>query len=467
MGLYRIQGNAEKRQGIFYEFDPQEEPLGVGGMGKVYKGFCINEKSGSSRPVAIKFMYDDLPPHVIERARREAAIQLRHENLVEMLGFIETEDKGPLGDIRRHYHVVSELLEGVMLDDLLQGKLADRNGNLVPFAQKLYGDFQRDVYRFATFIIRNILSGLMTLHDAGYIHRDIDPTNIMVTSDGHVKLIDFGIAKQMRSLTTHDKSLTVAGAFMGKPEYAAPELVLGDIKNQNQTTDIYAVGILLFQCIVGHPPFEGDRHEVLQMQLHKKLPLHLIKNKQLRAIIATATDKTRSKRYQSAAEFRVAMEHLPVQLKDDVFDSKFLYGIAAAVFACICIGGGAFFFWPKSQPAPSTVISTPQEPAEVVETPAAPPSDVVPQPDDQPPVPEEEEIEIKDKSYDDLYREARALCKEAEGMSGDDKVEALKKALALFQNALTLAREAKDREKERNITERMGNVQKELNSLKK
>ena len=348
MAICKIQGNAEKQQGIYYEFDSSDEPLGVGGMGKVYKGLCINEITGQTKKVAIKFMYSDLPPHAIERARREASIRIKNENLVEMLGFIETEETNVLGEITHRYHVVSELLEGVMLDDLLQGNLNDRYGNPVPFAQKLYSDFQKDVYHFAINIIRNVVSGLMALHDAGYLHRDIDPTNIMVTTDGHIKLIDFGIAKQRRSLTTNDKSLTVAGVFMGKPEYAAPELVLGDIKSQDQTTDIYSVGILMFQCLVGHPPFEGDRHEVLHSQLHQKLPLNLIKNKDIRKIVEKATEKSRSKRFQSAAEFRVALDHLPSDLSRSSFEWKKSYTIAASIVAILIAGASAIFMIPSN-----------------------------------------------------------------------------------------------------------------------
>ena len=264
MALYRIQGKAEKQKGIYYEFDSGDEPLGEGGMGKVYKGRCIDEVTGKSRFVAVKFMFSDLPPYAIEKARREAAIHFRHDNLIEMLGFIETESKTVLGEPLHHYHVVSELLEGVSLDKMFEGKLTDQQGHYVPYAEKLYKDYQQDVNHFAVVLIKSILSGLMAMHDAGYIHRDIDPTNIMITTDGHIKLIDFGIAKKMNSLTSHDKHLTQAGQFIGKPEYASPELVLGAISEQNQTTDIYAVGILLFQCIVGHVPFEGDRSDVLQ-----------------------------------------------------------------------------------------------------------------------------------------------------------------------------------------------------------
>jgi len=358
MSIQKLQGRAEAKQGVYYEFDTESEPLGVGGMGKVYEGRCVDERSGMTRKVAIKFMYDDLPDSAIERARREASIQIRNDNLVEMLGFIETETKDVLGESVKHYHVVSELLEGVSLDDMLQGKFLDRKGQVVQYAQKLYDDYRKDVYRFAIQVMRSILTGLMSLHDAGYIHRDIDPTNIMVTRDGHIKLIDFGIAKQLRSLTTNDKSLTVAGVFMGKPEYAAPELVLGDIKSQGVTTDIYAMGILLFQCIVGHTPFEGDRHEVLHKQIHAKLPLHLIKNKDLRKIVEKATQKNRADRFQSAAEFRVALERLPVSLKDDAIQWNKTKSIIAASVAGAALIGAAVAFWPKSDPTPQTEFIT-------------------------------------------------------------------------------------------------------------
>ena len=339
MSLYKIQGKAEKRKGIYYEFDSEDVPLGEGGMGKVYKGRCVDEHTGSARNVAIKFMYSDLPPYAIEKARREAAIQFRHDNLIEMLGFIETEEKGVLGDVFHRYHVVSELLEGVSLDSLFEGRLTDQQGHFVPFAEKMFKDYKQDVNHFAVELVKNILSGLMAMHDAGYIHRDIDPTNIMITTDGRVKLIDFGIAKKFTSLTAHDKHLTQAGQFVGKPEYAAPELVLGAIDEQNATTDLYAVGILLFQCIVGHPPFEGDRSDILQKQLHSPLPLRLVKHRGIRKIIAQATEKSRAKRFQSAAEFRVALDHLDLS-KGNGFEWKPLYTYvagAAAVFALVAL----------------------------------------------------------------------------------------------------------------------------------
>ncbi|WP_072530945.1 serine/threonine protein kinase [Bacteroides ilei] len=338
MSLIRIQGETERRNGICYQVDSDDQPIGVGGMGQVFKGICVNEKTGSTRPVAIKFLYDDLPPQAIERARREASIRLRNDNLVEMLGFIEISETIQNGAVVKHYHVVSELLTGVSLSDILEGKTKDRNGEEVAYAVKLLQDFRNDPEHFAKIVVVNVLSGLMALHDAGYIHRDIDPSNIMVTADGHIKLIDFGICKQMNNLTTNDRPLTVSGRFMGKPEYAAPELAIGDVKAQNQTTDIYAVGILLYQCIVGHTPFEGACHEILEKQLKEKLPLKVIKDKNLREIIGIACAKKQEQRYQTCAQMRVALETMNAGGMGMPAKKKKIL-LAAAVVVVVVIAG--------------------------------------------------------------------------------------------------------------------------------
>ncbi len=369
MATIRLQGETEKRKGLYYQLDSGDEPIGVGGMGQVFKGTCVNEHTGATRPVAIKFMFDDLPQHAIERARREASIQLRNDNLVEMLGFIEIAERTQFGDVKMHYHVVSELLTGVSLSDLMEGKTTDRDGVSVPFAEKLLADYQNDSEHFARTVVMNILSGLMALHDAGYIHRDIDPSNIMITQDGHIKLIDFGIAKQMNTLTTNDKGLTVAGKFLGKPEYAAPELVLGDIQHQNQTTDIYAMGVLLYQCIVGHTPFEGPRHEILEQQLKTKLPLTAVHNKQLRKIIAKACEKKQDLRYRTSAQMRVDLEAVTWAAKKPItpkgpskpVDKRIIGIVAGAVAALALIGVGVFVMMQKPQTKPDITAAVQNE----------------------------------------------------------------------------------------------------------
>ena len=335
MSIVRLQGEAEKQKHIYFEVDASKPAIGEGGMGKVMRGVCVNTDTNVTRPVAIKFLYDDLPAHAIERARREASIQLRNDNLVEMIGFVETESYHG-NTLQKHYHVVSELLTGVSLSDLLEGKCNDVHGKEIPFVKKMLKDYQTDPVHFAKIIVINVLSGLMALHDAGYIHRDIDPSNIMLTEDGHIKLIDFGICKQVNKLTTHDRGLTTTGVFMGKAEYAAPELVLGDLRSQNQTTDIYAIGILLYQCIVGHVPFEGPSHQVLDKQLHKKMPLSTVKDKKLRKIIEIATEKNQSVRYQTAAQMRVAIENIDGKKKAMKLSTKLsIVGVAVVVVVAI------------------------------------------------------------------------------------------------------------------------------------
>ena len=311
MATIKLFDNSEQGSNIYYEFDPDTKPLGEGGMGKVYKGTRVDLNTGITRPVAIKFIFEGLPASVIERARREANIKIKHENLVEMMGFLTTEQVDPrTGEKIFHYHVVSELLDGVVLSDLIKGVVTGNDGKVIPFAEKMLNLYHTDQFAFAVMVVKNVLSGVMTLHDRGYIHRDIDPSNIMITRDNKIKLIDFGIAKQVKSLATQDRSLTAAGVFMGKIEYAAPELVLGDVKFQDETTDIYAIGIMFYQLLTGRIPFNGPKTEIMSAQLKKEVPIRNVDNKMARQIILKATNKKQELRYRGAAQFRAALDEL-------------------------------------------------------------------------------------------------------------------------------------------------------------
>lgn len=141
MSIVRLQGEAEKQNHIYFEVDASKPAIGEGGMGKVMRGVCVNTDTNVTRTVAIKFLYDDLPAHAIERARREASIQLRNDNLVEMIGFVETESYHG-NKLLKHSHVVSELLTGVSLSDLLEGKCTDVHGKEILFAKKMLKDYQ-------------------------------------------------------------------------------------------------------------------------------------------------------------------------------------------------------------------------------------------------------------------------------------------------------------------------------------
>lgn len=359
MNIIRLQGDIEKRKGIYYEYDADATPLGEGGMGRVFKGFRVVERTGERMPVAIKAIYENIPERVVERARREAEIQLANDNLIRMYGFVETLAPANDGEIKVHYHVIMELLIGVTLEDILKGVTNDHNGLQIPFAAEIRSQYDRNRDIAVVRIMKSILSGLMALHDKGYIHRDIDPSNVMLTIDGKIKLIDFGICKQIVSLGSVDKALTATGVFMGKVNYAAPELVLGDVKNQNYTTDIYALGILLFQLCTGHLPFSGTDQDILSANLRSPLPMKDVHGTEFKRIIRKATDKVQSKRYATVAEMRVDLERITSFKKQD--NNKNIGIIIGSVLMIIVLIGGSYFLFEGQADVSSTLIEdTPQ-----------------------------------------------------------------------------------------------------------
>lgn len=303
-----LQGQEERKHGIKIEVDSSLRPLGEGNFGIVRRGVLVNEQTGTRKDVAVKFLYEDLSSNAIIRAEKEASIRIRHDNLVEMIGFVCTEDQDGNGIVRKHYHVVSELLNGVMLYDLLAGTVTDSEGNEIMLAKKLYGMLQTDRVAFAIEISKNVVYGINALHSHGYIHRDIDPSNIMITSDGKIKLIDLGIAKSISPTSDNGPHLTSTGDFVGKAAYAAPELVRGDIQHQDVTTDIYAIGIMMYQLATGTLPFNGAVNNILKQQIQDEVPVGNIKNSRLRAIVKKATQKDQDKRFQSAQELMDALQ---------------------------------------------------------------------------------------------------------------------------------------------------------------
>ena len=195
--------------------------------------------------------------------------------------------------------------------------------------------------RFAQIIVKSVLSGLMALHDNGYIHRDIDPSNIMLTADEHVKLIDFGIAKRLDMLNSeNDVQIDPCQKerLVGKMNYAAPELVKSDVAHQDRTTDIYAVGVLLYQLLTGHLPFEGTMQEVMEMQLRSEILLDEIANPIMRNIIKKATEKQQGNRFQSTSEFRVALDKCPIGSKRGLSSSRLSIPFSIIIAGIALIG---------------------------------------------------------------------------------------------------------------------------------
>ena len=306
----KIQGEYEIQNHFYYEFD-RSDRVGEGGMGVVYRGRMVDEHTGAYREVAIKEVQTGGDPEstreVVERAYREASIQLRNDNLVEMMGYVELEDRR-LGFTKKRLYVVSEFLTGVTLDHVLEGRYTDYRSEEIHYAKDLAERLKKNPGQTATYIIKNVLSAIVALHDAGYLHRDIDPSNIMVTADGKIKLIDFGIATRLEELNKGTDTPTGEGSFVGKVEYAAPELISGRVSVQDYTTDIYSTGVLFYRLLTGHLPFEGNRFEIMKGQLEKKPDLSSIHSRKFRAIVEKALEKQQAKRFASASAMRAALD---------------------------------------------------------------------------------------------------------------------------------------------------------------
>lgn len=301
MSIVTIIDDKDKR--YQYIVDSDVPPIGKGGMGTVYKGVRVDSANPSQkREVAIKFIHDGLGPQIIERERRTADIMIQNENVVEMMGFVTmtvNTSQGP----RTRYFVVSELLNGVSLLNLLKGVTSDVNGKEFEFAKMMLQRFRIDRTQFVTDIANKVLNGLQAIHDAGYIHRDIDPSNVMLTSQGQVKIIDFGIAKKIDPTAKSEVSLTKAGDGMGKAVYTSPEVLSGQVEAQNATSDLYSVGIMIYALAVGRLPYSGTATEIMIKKVTKPVPIEDIENHKLRQVVKTATANDQAKRYKSAQHF--------------------------------------------------------------------------------------------------------------------------------------------------------------------
>ena len=311
MNIVRFQGESPN---VYYEFDKDSAPLGEGGMGRVYSGYRVDSVLKYQSLVAIKCIRPELVsnPTIIQRAQREASVRVDHPNLIRMYGFFNgAEYNQYTGAYAPSYYIAMERLIGVNLDEILfQGSVTDRSGLVVPIAEELLGSYSANREQASIAVMQSVLMGASYLHQQGFIHRDLDPSNVMLTHTGETKIIDFGICKRIGRSSFGESGLTQAGQFLGKVAYAAPELILGDLNSQGPATDVYALGIMLYQMVSGRLPVEGPDQEVMEAHLKGKLDFSGVTDKKLRKIIGIATNKDISKRFQSAAEFSSALADL-------------------------------------------------------------------------------------------------------------------------------------------------------------
>ena len=249
--------------------------LGQGAMGIVYKAKDpLIDRTLAIKTISLNLALDEKDEYEARFYQEaKAAGRLSHPNIVTVY------DVGKSGDIA---YIAMEFLEGRELRDIL------KDGKRLPVIQVL------------DFVIQ-VASGLAYAHEHGIVHRDVKPSNIMVIRDGHVKITDFGIAR-MTSSTVQ----TQVGVVLGSPKYMSPEQVLG--KSIDQRTDIFSLGVMLYEMLAGQAPFVGDTINAVMYQTMNTIPapastLNSEVPAMLDSIISKALAKELDQRYQNAKEF--------------------------------------------------------------------------------------------------------------------------------------------------------------------
>src|SRR5260370_1628120 len=254
--------------------------LGAGGMGKVFKVRNVI----SDRIEAMKVLLPDLEhePDLADRFMREIKVQasLQHPNIATLHTALRVDNQ---------LLMLMELVEGVTLDQRIQQ-------GPIPLATGV--DY-----------ISEVLTALGYAHEHGVIHRDIKPANMMLTSNGTVKLMDFGIAK-----AAADRRLTITGTTMGSLYYMSPEQIKG-MATTDARSDLYSVGVSLYEITTGKKPFDGDSQFAIMAAHLEKTPVPPITldNKLpqgLNDVILMAIAKEPDQRFQSGKAFAAALRSM-------------------------------------------------------------------------------------------------------------------------------------------------------------
>jgi len=248
------------------------EELGKGGMGRVYR---VEDKK-LKQEVALKLIKPEIASDekIIERFRNElkTARMIAHKNVCRMFD---------LGEAQGSHFITMEYIPGEDLKSFI------RRSGLISVGK-------------AIAIANQVCEGLSEAHRLGVVHRDLKPQNIMIDKEGNARIMDFGIARSLRA-----KGITGAGVMIGTPEYMSPEQVEG--KEVDQRSDIYSLGVILYEMVTGQVPFEGDTPFSIGVKHKSEIPkdpkeVNSQIPEDLSLVILKCLEKDREKRCQIAEE---------------------------------------------------------------------------------------------------------------------------------------------------------------------
>ena len=286
--------------------------LGSGGMGSVYLAVNTN----IDQQVAIKVLRPEVARNAALRARfkqeAEMLCSLDHPGIVKFLNYVETAEG---------VFLIMEYVKGMTLENFISKK----NGLIVE--SKAYP------------LICEILDAFAYAHSKGIVHRDIKSSNIIIQDDGHIKIMDFGIAQ-----IVSEANVTDSKAIMGTPAYMSPEQIYG--KDIDARSDIYSIGVLIHNMLTGRAPYDSTlltaqeiKRRVVKDNMPRMVETYPYISDKIQAVVDKATQKVPEARYQSCLEMKSAVKKA---IAPDPISKPLLYGGIVAAVVLLLVG---FFTW--------------------------------------------------------------------------------------------------------------------------